>query len=1207
MGRIGYLPGRAPAVGAIPATAAPPLYTFDFTGGQLPQDVVFKRASGADFVGADGAFHSVGADVPVWDWVQTVVGADATMARAQPTMIPGLRISGAQTNLIGDNQSAATFAFLSHQLGDPAPDGNVTGTFSVTSEAGVPCVDCRVQGTPPAGVESYAYIYMDRVPQRTQALAATALAGATSITLDNAAGLKRYDQLVVGTGASAETVKLSAAPTGNVCPVYAIQQTHASGSAAVLMSGVDVADGDSVTAAAYVRMAAKNTSSDMSFDFRVEGIDNTDTQSLSEDTGGIVTAQLATTSNIVNNITKVRPFIRLHFYGGGRAYDLTIRIAATTALRNQFPVAGPILNSTGAAKTRAAASVTLPIPPGSYDMAIGTAEAPTTVIRGVAVGQGGYTIASLPTGCAHLASVRVYAAGTLLELLAPAPDFALEPGVGETLGDGGELLQVRGAGGMVATLSPVGDDEEDQGGAPVDVGAAAWHLVAQQGEYPFSAPGWDIGDATSIAFAFRTNSPLAQTLLGSGLGTSNSANNRLQIGFDGTNAISAYVDHVTVSSTGPLPIDFSDLVVVTLTKDGQVLRWHVNDLPAITTAWDRDVHLLFSGAHKVLFQQGLNVRMFDGECFGVRAWRVPLTAVGGWEATASWYRELKAKLSTVPKLTTVTRAQSGAQTPDGFTVAYDLSAEDDVTLEVLDPAGALAASIPSSPIATDRTLATSWWSNKVAVTGLEPGTVYSYRFRFADDRVSPAQTCRTANVAGVPDSFSWAFLSCSKIGSDLSPGMASLLIAQAGCRFVIHGGDLVYANVNTDDPKSPRAKLARAFAANSQAARLLATTALYWIIDDHCSGGPNDNDADTVLPTKVDGTVPTMATLLANARQTYTETVPHPPLAFPGHTNNFEWDDAHVTFIAADLFNQRRIASGTELNYGSVDQLQWLKDRLVAAGARGQRFVNLVISSWDNWQKNVPAEAQALADFISSTPGIPYVLVTTGDIHQSYGDDGTTALLPTICSSPVRQSLGLQIPHTPSWGGRAGPAIANDPAQFAIMFVTPTAIGARFYGSPHDSSGATLLGTVTTDKLPLPSVGFEAAALPVAAGVSQDVWIDRSAFHPTVAQVDWTSSTGESGTLTFSPMLRRQKITIDGAWSMAASTQSDIAIEGGGHLLTEGGGALLTETQVTITLSKPRGCTLGTSAVTLTVGSATTTEAGDRVTTEAGDHIMLNP
>jgi hypothetical protein len=324
-------------------------------------------------------------------------------------------------------------------------------------------------------------------------------------------------------------------------------------------------------------------------------------------------------------------------------------------------------------------------------------------------------------------------------------------------------------------------------------------------------------------------------------------------------------------------------------------------------------------------------------------------------------------------VTTVHWVWAGATTTDGFTVKAKVAhPAREVRLLVQDTHGRrVGPEVAAGPLAAGM-VAT------LTVDGLEPGTRYAYEVE-VDDRTDPARSGTVTTFPDGPADVTIAFGSCASTGSN---GAVFDTIRELEPDVFLHLGDLHYADLRDDDDSARRATLDRVLTAPAQAALYRSTTVAY-VWDDHDFVG-NDSDG--------------WARGAGSALRVYREYVPHYPLALgDGGPVAQAFTIGRVRVVVTDA-RAGRVADpgggGTPTMLGEA-QLAWFERELLAASDRHAAVVWVNPVPWieperpgaDAWG-GFAEERRAVADLVA-TPGVPPVVMLSGDAHMLAVDDGS--------------------------------------------------------------------------------------------------------------------------------------------------------------------------------------------------------------------------
>jgi len=246
----------------------------------------------------------------------------------------------------------------------------------------------------------------------------------------------------------------------------------------------------------------------------------------------------------------------------------------------------------------------------------------------------------------------------------------------------------------------------------------------------------------------------------------------------------------------------------------------------------------------------------------------------------------------------------------------------------------------------------------------------------------PPATLRTFPMHGNAASFTFAFASCARTGSEHE---VFDTIRRRAPAFFLHLGDMHCANISRDNPRFFRAAWDTVLASITQGA-LYRSVPLAYIWNDH-DFGPNDADART--PSR------------AAARRVYREYAPHYPLpAGDGNTAIYQgFSIARTRFILTDLRSERspkKMPGGPGKTMLGAAQKEWFKRELVES-SRSHAVVFWASSAlWigaDEHGEGWPAyadERREIANFIAEND-VRNLVILCGDAHMLAADDGTNS------------------------------------------------------------------------------------------------------------------------------------------------------------------------------------------------------------------------
>lgn len=257
----------------------------------------------------------------------------------------------------------------------------------------------------------------------------------------------------------------------------------------------------------------------------------------------------------------------------------------------------------------------------------------------------------------------------------------------------------------------------------------------------------------------------------------------------------------------------------------------------------------------------------------------------------------------------------------------------------------------------------------------------------------PPAVLRTFPAPGAAASFSFAFSSCARTGSEHRVFAA---IQRRAPAFFLHLGDMHYENISRNDLRHFRAAWDTVLSSSTQGV-LYRTVPLVYVWDDH-DFGPNDSDARS--PSR------------AAARRVYREYAPHYALpAGDGDAAIYQaFTIGRARFILTDLRSERspsRMRAGPAKTMLGAAQKEWLK-REIAQSSRSHAAVFWASSvpwigaggSGDAWAAYAD-ERREIAEFLARE-SIRNLVILCGDAHMLAADDGT--------NSDYSRTGGLRIP-----------------------------------------------------------------------------------------------------------------------------------------------------------------------------------------------------
>jgi len=321
---------------------------------------------------------------------------------------------------------------------------------------------------------------------------------------------------------------------------------------------------------------------------------------------------------------------------------------------------------------------------------------------------------------------------------------------------------------------------------------------------------------------------------------------------------------------------------------------------------------------------------------------------------------------------------AGGTTPSGASVRAKLNQDSaGVRLAVSEKENM------SDAFFTEATAATAGENRRVVsftIDRLNPETTYYYAIE-ADGRMDMSGQGRFRTLPGAAGSFSFAFGSCARSGSN---GAVYDAIRESDPLFFLAIGDWFYGDIVTNNPDLYRAAYRDTLTRPAQAA-LYRSTSTGYVWDDHDYGG---NNADRDSPSREAATA------------VYRELVPHYPLpAGEGNAAIYQaFTAGRVRFIMTDTRSERTPASAPDGPAKSMlgsQQKEWLKSELLAARDRyalivwvnPDPWIDLASAGADTWG-GYDTERRELAGFIADN-GISNILMLSGDAHMLAIDDGT--------------------------------------------------------------------------------------------------------------------------------------------------------------------------------------------------------------------------
>lgn len=366
-------------------------------------------------------------------------------------------------------------------------------------------------------------------------------------------------------------------------------------------------------------------------------------------------------------------------------------------------------------------------------------------------------------------------------------------------------------------------------------------------------------------------------------------------------------------------------------------------------------------------------------------------------------------------------AWAGALTSEGFQVKAKLAegfAAPALLVAPVEGAGDAKAFAPVS--VSERGIAT------FEVTGLEPGTAYTYRVE-AGGRIEGERIGRLTTAPEGAGSFTIAVGSCLSTGSN---GQVFDRIREANPLLLIVPGDFQYENISTNDPDAFAAAYEENLGAPAQQ-ELYLNTAFVYTWDDHDWGGDGSNRE---------------AASASAAHATYREYAPHYTLAGEQAPLYQAFTIGRVRFIVTDTRAAKSPASDPDNAAKTMlgaEQKEWFKQELLAANGVFPLIVWVNPVPWiatadvgaDHWG-GYTTERSELANFIAEND-IQGLAVLSGDAHALAIDDGTNS------NFSDGEGAGFPVFHAAALdrrgrekGGPYSEGIYPGGGQFGLMTVT---------------------------------------------------------------------------------------------------------------------------------------------------------------------------
>ncbi len=291
------------------------------------------------------------------------------------------------------------------------------------------------------------------------------------------------------------------------------------------------------------------------------------------------------------------------------------------------------------------------------------------------------------------------------------------------------------------------------------------------------------------------------------------------------------------------------------------------------------------------------------------------------------------------------------------------------------------------------------------LAGLEPASLYTLTLEVLGRPASfPPGVLRTFPPANKPASFSFAFSSCARTGSQ---HRVFTTIVRKEPAFFLHLGDFHYVNISRNDPRLFRAAWDTVLSSSTQGA-LYRTIPLDYVWDDHDFG---PNNCDRRSPSR------------DAARAVYREYAPHYPLVSDGPIQH-AFSIARARFIITDLRSERTPVGekdGPNKSLMGSGQKEWFKRELLAASrSHALVFWGSSVpwngqSSSDAWA-NYQHERREIANFIARHR-IRNLCILCGDAHMLAADDGTYSDFGDESESLVRVLHGSALDQAGSFKG----------------------------------------------------------------------------------------------------------------------------------------------------------------------------------------------
>ncbi len=346
-------------------------------------------------------------------------------------------------------------------------------------------------------------------------------------------------------------------------------------------------------------------------------------------------------------------------------------------------------------------------------------------------------------------------------------------------------------------------------------------------------------------------------------------------------------------------------------------------------------------------------------------------AVRSFAADAAEEMEMPAKPTGIPTM------WLGAVTDEGGVVKAKLPAQAAARLVVRAPGGE-ALTFPAEPLDGSAGNVRTF-----LLHGLAAATRYSCALEVNGKPATyPPAILRTFPTMGQAASFSFAFSSCARTGSEHE---VFDTIRKRDPAFFLHLGDMHYENISRDDPQLFRAAWDTVLASSTQGP-LYRSVPLAYVWDDHDFG-----------PNGADGSSPSRPA----ARRVYREYAPHFPLpAGDGDAAIYQaFSIGRARFILTDLRSERSPRKMREspgrTTLGPAQKAWFLQE--LADASRSHAIVfwassvpwNGAEESGDSWSV-FREERREIANFIAQN-GIKNLVILCGDAHMLAADDGTNS------------------------------------------------------------------------------------------------------------------------------------------------------------------------------------------------------------------------